>query len=166
MLINLIPHMTYFITTLLLMAVSVLTKVNFLKLEDLCMWLTWSNCASHAHQFDTTYDLLHHYSNPHGNVRAHQGQLLEVGELVHVTNLVSLRFSCWLFWCPTWHRWTLLCISLNFLMCTTAPPSGQIMHKSRGWVWSQRTRTRTTTTTLTTTTTTTTRVKEFHIWNR
>ena len=37
MLINLIPHMTYFITTLLLMAVSVLTKVNFLKLEDLCM---------------------------------------------------------------------------------------------------------------------------------
>ena len=37
MLINLIPHMTYFITTLILMAMSVLTKVNFLKLKNLCM---------------------------------------------------------------------------------------------------------------------------------
>ena len=40
MLINLISYMTYFITTLLLMTVSVLPKVNFLKLEYLCMWLT------------------------------------------------------------------------------------------------------------------------------
>ena len=111
MLINLIPHMTYFITTLLLMAVSVLTKVNFLKLEDLCMWLTWSNCPSHADQFDTPYDLLHHYSNPHGNVRAHQGQLLEVEELVHVTHVACLCSSCWPYWYPTRPTSAPLCTS-------------------------------------------------------
>ena len=37
MLIVLMPHMTYFMTTLHLMAVSVVTKINFLKLENLCM---------------------------------------------------------------------------------------------------------------------------------
>ena len=36
-LINLIPHMTYLIIALHLMAVSGLTMINFLKLETLCM---------------------------------------------------------------------------------------------------------------------------------
>ena len=90
MLINLIPHMTYFITTLLLMALYVLTKVNVMKLGDFCMWLTWSNRASQAGQFDTPHDLPYHYFPPHGGVRAHHDQLFQVGELVHVTNLTVL----------------------------------------------------------------------------
>ena len=49
------------------------------------MRLAKSKCASHADQFDTPHDLLHHYFPPHGGVRAHHDQLLEAGELVHVT---------------------------------------------------------------------------------
>ena len=85
MLTNLIPRMTYFITTLHLMTVSVLTMINFLKFRNFFMRLAKSKCASHADQFDTPHDLLHHYFPPHGGVRAHHDQLLEAGELVHVT---------------------------------------------------------------------------------
>ena len=97
MLTNLIPRMTYFITIFHLMV----TMINFLKLGNLFMWLPKCNCAPHADQFDTLHDLLHHYFAPHGVVRAHHDQLLEVKELVQVTQLACLCSSRSSFWCPT-----------------------------------------------------------------
>ena len=94
MLINLIPHMTFFIPTFHLMAVSMLTQINFWKLEYMCMSLTSSNCTSHADHFNTPHDLLHLYFTPHGSARAHQDPLLEVGVLVPVTHLACLCSSC------------------------------------------------------------------------
>ena len=81
------PRMTCFITFFYHMAVSVLTKINFLKLENLCMLLSKSKHASYADHIDTPHDLLHHYFPPPGDVRAHHNQLLEVGELFCVIYL-------------------------------------------------------------------------------
>ena len=43
-----------------------------------------------ADQFDAPHDQLHHYFAPHGVVRAHQVQLLEIGDLVHETRSPNL----------------------------------------------------------------------------
>ena len=81
MLINLIPHMTYFMTTLHLMEVSVLTKINFFGLEKFLVLFIASTLPLHADRCDVLHALLQHCFTLHGHVRSHQDQLLVVGEL-------------------------------------------------------------------------------------
>ena len=81
--------MTYFITTLHLMAVSMLTKINTLKLGNLCMWLPKSECVSYADHIDTPHDLLYHYFAPHGSVRANHDKVDELEVALQVIDALE-----------------------------------------------------------------------------
>ena len=94
MLIVLMCYMTYFITGMHFMAVSVATKINFLGLENFYMLDIASTLPLHADLFDVLHDLLHHCYALHGHVRGHQDQLLEVGELLYVVHCIYSTSSC------------------------------------------------------------------------
>ena len=60
MLIVLMCHMTYFNTTSHFMAMSLATKINFLRLENFYRLYIASTLPLHADRFDVPHDLLQH----------------------------------------------------------------------------------------------------------
>ena len=102
MLIVLMCHITYFCSTSHFMVMSVATKINFLGLENFCMFFIASSLPFHADRFDVLHHLLQHCFTLHCHVRGHQDQLLGVRELLHVVHCIYFAFSYWSFWCATW----------------------------------------------------------------
>ena len=120
MLINLIPHMTYFMTTLHLMEVSVLTKINFFGLEKFLVLFIASTLPLHADRCDVLHPILQHCFTLCGHVRGHQDQLLVVGELFLIIYCIYFAYSYCLFWCAAWPTSTLpyVCVIVYFCsMC-------------------------------------------------
>ena len=91
MLILLMCYMTYFKTAPLFMAISVVTKINFLGWENFYMLYIASTLSLHADRFDVLHDLLQRYLTFHGRVHAHQEQVPDHGVVVH---LLQVQYFC------------------------------------------------------------------------
>ena len=81
-------YTTYFNTASRFIAMSLATKINFLGLENFYLLYIASTLPLHAHRFDVPHDLLQHYFEFDGHVRDHQDQLLGLGQLNQVDNLL------------------------------------------------------------------------------